>query len=98
MPVTGISTTNAETPTQELSLEDTSMIESWVQSHFARSSDKSSGIIRGGPAPKSTAEMSLKPTPGRTEVGFRVCPKCGKPLHLSAEVCRACGTSVPKQR
>lgn len=32
-----------------------------------------------------------------SEAGMRVCPKCGRPIHLGAEVCRGCGTVVPKK-
>ena len=33
----------------------------------------------------------------KMEAGLRVCPRCGKPLHISATVCRACGEPVPKR-
>jgi ribosomal protein L40E len=32
----------------------------------------------------------------KMEAGLRVCPRCGKPLHMSATVCRSCGEPVPK--
>jgi predicted RNA-binding Zn-ribbon protein involved in translation (DUF1610 family) len=35
--------------------------------------------------------------PTRVEAGLRVCPKCGKPVHLGADTCRTCGVSVPKR-
>jgi hypothetical protein len=35
--------------------------------------------------------------PLKVEAGLRVCPRCGRPVHLSAEVCRQCGASVPKR-
>jgi hypothetical protein len=35
--------------------------------------------------------------PVKVEAGLRVCPRCGRPVHLSAEVCRQCGASVPKR-
>lgn len=31
------------------------------------------------------------------EAGLRVCPQCGKPLHMSAIVCRFCGEDVPRR-
>ena len=31
------------------------------------------------------------------ETGLRVCPRCKKPLHLSADNCRECGMPVPRQ-
>ena len=32
-----------------------------------------------------------------TEAGLRVCPRCGKALHLSATVCRSCGEPAPRR-
>lgn len=36
-------------------------------------------------------------SPGKVEAGLRVCPRCGKPVHLGAIACRECGTHVPKR-
>lgn len=33
----------------------------------------------------------------RAEAGLRVCPGCGRPVHLGAVSCRECGTHVPKR-
>jgi hypothetical protein len=33
----------------------------------------------------------------RAEAGLRVCPGCGKPVHMGASACRECGTHVPKR-
>jgi len=38
-----------------------------------------------------------EPAAPRAEAGLRVCPGCGRPVHLGAETCRACGTHVPKR-
>lgn len=35
--------------------------------------------------------------PPKVEAGLRVCPRCGKPLHLAATVCRECGAPTPKK-
>ncbi len=86
----------AESPTEEIESADAAVLEAWVQGHLSRSKGSGNGK-GGGPGPNSTAEMTLKSTPGRAEAGFRVCPKCGKPIHLNAEVCRGCGTAVPKR-
>ena len=42
-----------------------------------------------------TAQQPLVPVE-RAEAGFRICPKCLKPVHLGSEVCRQCGTKVPR--
>ena len=33
----------------------------------------------------------------KAEAGLRVCPGCGRPVHLGAVACRECGTHVPKR-
>ena len=43
------------------------------------------------------ANASAGSTPGRVEAGLRVCPKCGKPIHMGADACRTCGVVVPKR-
>jgi hypothetical protein len=43
-----------------------------------------------GPLPETSQPL-------KTEAGLRVCPRCGKPLHMSATVCRSCGEPVPKR-
>jgi hypothetical protein len=38
--------------------------------------------------------------PGTTvkvEAGLRVCPRCGRPIHLGADNCRECGAHVPRR-
>lgn len=69
--------------TEELSAEDLATLEAW------------SARIAGG-IPSSTADFAVHPA-GRVEAGFRVCPRCGKPIHMGASACRACGTVVPKR-
>jgi hypothetical protein len=45
------------------------------------------------PGTLSTAEGPIVPL---TEIGLRLCPRCGKPLHLAATTCRHCGEAVPR--
>ncbi len=47
-------------------------------------------------SPAATAQNSSSPVM-KIEAGLRVCPRCGKPLHMSATVCRSCGEPVPKR-
>ncbi len=59
------------------------------------------------PEPRSRSSSSPRlpiptpvpaPPPAPTvEAGLRVCPRCGKPVHLSSIVCRECGAHVPKR-
>lgn len=80
-----------ETPTEELSPDDVAVLERWAQSHLSRS-----------PAEK-TAAVAVEPPPAppravvKAEAGLRVCPRCGRPIHLSAVACRECGAPVPKR-
>ena len=64
---------------------DLAMLDAWAKGHAAR----------GTNGPTSTAEMALNSPARRAEAGLRVCPRCGKPIHLGADACRACGISVP---
>ncbi len=72
----------AESPTEEMSAVDAAALEAWAQGHLG---------------PKSTTEMAAADRDRRAESSFRVCPRCGKPIHLGADACRNCGTSVPKR-
>ena len=73
----------AESPTEELSTTDRATLEAWTKSHIG---------------PKSTGEMPSETAPRRGgEAGLRVCPQCGKPIHLGADACRTCGVSVPRR-
>jgi ribosomal protein L40E len=47
-------------------------------------------------SPAAMAQDSSSPVM-KMEAGLRVCPRCGKPLHMSATVCRSCGEPVPKR-
>ena len=86
---------NPETPTAELEPADRAVIAEWTRRHLTRS--------RTGPdkpalhiPPGSTSSQPTTPVI-RSEAGLRVCPTCGKPIHLGADSCRACGTSVPRR-
>jgi predicted RNA-binding Zn-ribbon protein involved in translation (DUF1610 family) len=45
------------------------------------------GMPPGAPSPPSIVKF---------EAGMRVCPRCGKPVHLNANTCRECGSHVPR--
>jgi hypothetical protein len=76
-----------ESPTEELGREEVALLDAWAKRH----SEKGNG-------PPSTAELLSEPPVRRgNEAGMRVCPRCGKPIHLGAETCRACGIPVPKR-
>ncbi|MBX6313848.1 MAG: hypothetical protein IRY99_13170 [Isosphaeraceae bacterium] len=77
-----------ESPTEELCDADLALLDRWASGHLARAD-----------ASEEAAETEAIPTPTRTrsEVGLRVCPGCGRPVHLGASTCRECGTPVPRR-
>jgi ribosomal protein L40E len=44
-----------------------------------------------------TASPGITSPAVKAEAGLRVCPRCGRPVHLGAVSCRECGTHVPKR-
>jgi hypothetical protein len=77
-----------ESPTEELSSTDAATLAEWTRRHLGET---------GNPENASTTVIHTTKPIGPMEVGLRVCPKCGRPLHLSALVCNDCGASVPKR-
>jgi hypothetical protein len=90
-------TSHPEAVTDELSTTDLAMLERWKQSRLGAASHETP------PPPESTMTVPVPPVvpPGpsgvKVEAGLRVCPRCGKPVHLSSIVCRECGAHVPKR-
>jgi hypothetical protein len=89
-------TGHPEASTEELSTADLVMLDQWRERRQAAS--------MRSPQAEGAETTTLIPTPkappgdrGKIEAGLRVCPRCGKPVHLSAIVCRACGAHVPKR-
>lgn len=76
-------------PTVDLSANQISELDKWSREWKLRQvkSDEQFTPV--------TAQQPLVPVE-RAEAGFRICPKCLKPVHLGSEVCRQCGTQVPR--
>ncbi len=85
----------AETPTAELGPEDASALQRWVESHRAKVRQPAPPAL-SDPGAGTGSDHPVVPT-FRAEAGLRVCPGCGKPVHMGSDVCRACGTAVPKR-
>lgn len=70
-------------------------LKDWASNHGVRSPGPGDeGRLDTPPVvivPRGSAPLA------RAEAGFRVCPNCRKPVHLGADVCRACGTAVPRK-
>ena len=89
--------------TADLDPRDVAMLREWTERHTGRSPEDANGPdatpmgvphIRVGPPPLEerppTSMVSF-------EAGLRVCPRCGKPVHISATACRECGAAVPRR-
>jgi hypothetical protein len=92
-----------ESPTAELDAEDLDVLDRWAEGHLA-SPPAPPGVVEPvDPRRASTpplpvpAPVAAIEVPARAEAGLRVCPRCGRPLHLSAEACRNCGAPVPRR-
>ena len=77
-----------EAVTQELAAVDRAALERWVVSHRAEVADTAALPTTSFPPPTES---------DRDEVGLRVCPNCGRPIHMGSDTCRGCGTVVPRR-
>jgi hypothetical protein len=84
-----------EAPTADLTAEDRATLDAWVRQHQVRASNRNPEPTPPALAPTVSASGAAGPI--RAEAGLRVCPTCKKPVHLGADVCRACNTPVPRR-
>jgi hypothetical protein len=100
---------DSEARTEELDAEDLVQLETWGSRH-AQSPVRADGpvstatglhVVAAGSEPDAHVGFAppLMPPPSavKFETGLRVCPRCKKPVHLGAAICRECGTPVPWQ-
>jgi predicted RNA-binding Zn-ribbon protein involved in translation (DUF1610 family) len=89
--------------TDDLDAEDMARLQEWSERHTGRVPGGADGPdatptgvpqIRVGPSPYGEGPG---PSVVSFEAGLRVCPRCGKPVHISATTCRECGASVPRR-
>ncbi len=94
-----------EARTADMDIVDLKRLEQWASRYrvvsnqderspgsSSTTSHQSLGVVPSPePAPVDPSPML------KMEAGLRVCPRCGKPLHMSATVCRVCGEPVPKR-
>jgi DNA-directed RNA polymerase subunit M/transcription elongation factor TFIIS len=89
--------------TADLDRDDMARLEQWSTRHTGRSPG-----VPGGEDATPTGVPHIRvgstaypgepaPSMASFEAGLRVCPRCGKPVHISATTCRECGASVPRR-
>ncbi len=94
---------DADTRTEDLDVDDLAELEKWSARHLARAIQAEADPAATGPAANDDDEVlnvppSMMPQASvvKFETGLRTCPRCKKPLHLSADNCRECGMPVPR--
>jgi ribosomal protein L40E len=94
-----------EARTEELDTLDLERLERWSRRFLdpsgAAGSGNTTGTTMSHPSldqPQAPPSPQNSPPPAvNLEAGLRICPRCGKPVHLKATVCRACGAKVPSR-
>jgi len=90
--------------TEDMDAADLERLERWASRYQAASNHNqqpggestTSHQALNAVSPAAIAHDSSSPVM-KMEAGVRVCPRCGKPLHMSATVCCSCGEPVPKR-
>ena len=98
---------DADARTADFDADDLAELEKWSARHLASAIQADADPARTGPVPvvsvtNDNVELTLPPNAipqasvVKFETGLRTCPRCKKPLHLSADNCRECGMPVPR--
>ena len=93
-------TTHHDAPTEELSATDVAMLEQWSLARLNRQAEAVAAPAAAPPpvpAPSPSSSPSPRPSTAKAEAGLRVCPRCGRPVHMGSVACRECGAHVPKR-
>ncbi len=89
---------DSETRTEEMDDNDLAALDRWTQDQEARhrppTGRVSEEVVRPQP---QTSNVVVESVSNKVEAGLRICPRCGRPVHLSAVACRDCGAPVPKR-
>jgi hypothetical protein len=106
-----VSQSDSEARTEEMDDNDRAQLEEWSLRYAANPNPRrpaapastTTGLHAVAASADPDAElafvppMSAPPSAVKFEAGLRVCPRCKKPVHLGAAICRECGTPVPRQ-
>jgi hypothetical protein len=79
--------------TVDLSPAEATALERWSQEHRDR---RKGAAVSAQSAPTTSIDHDVVGNV-RVEVGLRICPQCGKPVHMGAANCRHCGAAVPRR-
>lgn len=91
--------------TDELDPDEVARLQEWTMRHTGRDPGVPGGAdatptgmpaIRVGSSPPPAGAGPVR-SMTTFEAGLRVCPRCGKPVHLGASNCRECGAAVPRR-
>ncbi len=100
----GGSRVDPDARTEDLDAAELALLDEWSTRHTGRPPN-----VPGGEDATPTAVPGIRvvtssppgsgpaPSMATFEAGLRVCPRCGKPVHLSATTCRECGAAVPRR-
>jgi hypothetical protein len=103
-----VSQSDTEARTEDLDSEDLARLEEWSSRHIARPAppegliSTTTGLHAFEAGANLVADVAFVPPTSapasavKFEAGLRVCPRCKKPVHLGAAICRECGTPVPR--
>lgn len=103
VPVPMVGTGRVEANTEDLRAEEAAYLEQWAAEHEQNGSraprelgpsldPDATPYIQRGPS-----SLLAEPAAEKSEAGIRLCPSCGKPVHLGSDACRHCGARVPRR-
>jgi hypothetical protein len=106
-PAEGPARSDPDARTEDLDETDLARLQAWSTRHQGRSSssrpegrDDTTPAVIPAVTGSDFGQGSAGAPPSsmvKFEAGLRVCPRCGKPVHLSATTCRECGSPVPRR-
>ncbi len=97
--VQGQGSTSSSSRTEDMDAVDLDRLQQWASRFPAATQKPQPGDLTttSHPSLGAVASAATEPPGMKMEAGLRVCPRCAKPLHMSATVCRSCGEPVPRR-
>ena len=91
--------TSTSSRTEDMDAVDLDRLKQWASRFPAATQNAQPGDLTttSHPSLGAVASAATEPPGMKMEAGLRVCPRCAKPLHMSATVCRSCGEPVPRR-